>query len=80
MTGNEVGVQVCQKYMLDAQAVFGSKGLVLIGIALGIDDCSGTGQEIADKVRSMRQTTQRELFKNHRSISFASQSVKWVDP
>jgi hypothetical protein len=28
----------------------------------------------------MRQTTQIELFKNHRSISFASQSVKWVDP
>jgi hypothetical protein len=69
MSGNEIGVKVGQENMLDLQAVFGRKRDVPIDVALRIDNGSGRGFLISDKIRSVGQTIQIKLLKDNDSPS-----------
>jgi len=66
VAGNEIGVEVGQKDMGDAQAVIRSERQVLIDVALRIDDRGQGTPLIANKVRCVRQAVQIELSQDHR--------------
>ena len=65
MSGDEVGVQVRQDDVRDAQPVLGGEGDVLIDVALRIDDGRGAGRLVADEVRRVRQAIEIELMQDH---------------
>ena len=61
MTGDEVGVEMRQKYVLDRQAMLAGDGEVLLDVALRIDDGGGFCVFVADEIRRMREAVQVEL-------------------
>ena len=65
MPRDEVGVKVRQEYVLDLQPVFGSKGDVLIRVALRVNDRGGGGFLVPNHVRTVRQARQVELLEDH---------------
>src|ERR1700719_1732552 len=69
MPGDEIGVQMGQKYVFDLESVLSSKRNVLVGIALGVDDGSRRGGLVTDNVRSVRQAREIKLLKEHAAQS-----------
>src|SRR5262249_21161101 len=65
MTGDEVGVEVGEEDVRDAQAVRVGEGQVLIDVALRGDDGCGAGLLVADQVRRVREAIQIELVEDH---------------
>jgi hypothetical protein len=54
MSGNEIGVEMRQKYVLNLERVFGGEDDVLIGVALRINYSCGTCGLVSNDVRGMR--------------------------
>jgi hypothetical protein len=54
MSGNEIGVEMCQEYVLNLERVFGGEGDVLIGIALRINYSCSACSLVSNDVRGMR--------------------------
>jgi hypothetical protein len=63
--GDEVGVEVRQEDVRDAQAVLGRHGDVLIDVTLRIDNGSHARRLVADEVRRVREALQVELLEDH---------------
>ena len=65
MPGHKVRMKMSQDDVLDPQAVFGGEDEILRYVTLRIDDRGGGRCFVADKVRSVRQAIQVELFEDH---------------
>ena len=65
VAGEEVGVQVRQEHVRDAQAVLAREREVLLDVALRIDDGGHAGVLVADEIRRVRETVQIELLEDH---------------
>jgi hypothetical protein len=69
MSGNKVGVKMSEKHVSDLQGVLRGKRQVLADVALRIDDNSRARLFVANNIRSVRETWQIELLKDHGSDS-----------
>ena len=65
VTGDEVGVEMRQQHVLDAQPALGRKGDVLIDVPLRIHDGRDAGGLVADEIRRVREARQIELVQHH---------------
>jgi hypothetical protein len=65
MSGDEIGVEMGQEYLLDLKTVLGGKGDVLVRIALRVNDGSRAGLLVFNNVRGVRQARQIELLEDH---------------
>jgi hypothetical protein len=65
MPGNEIGVEVCQDYVLDLERVLGRKRYVLVRISLRINHGSRACSFVPNNVGRMREARQIELLKDH---------------
>ena len=65
MPGDEVGVEMGEEHVRDAQPVLGGNAKVLIDVALRIDDGRGARLLVADEIRRVRQAIQIELVQDH---------------
>ena len=55
MAGDEIGVEMGEKDVLDLEAVFGGESDVLVDVALRIDDGGCGGRFVSDDVGSVSQ-------------------------
>ena len=62
MPGDEIGVKMRQKYVLDLQPMFGGERDVLIRIPLRVDDGGSAGFLVSDEVRGVGQARKIELL------------------
>jgi hypothetical protein len=60
-------VKMGEEYVFDLELVFGSECQILRNVALRIDDGRDAGFFIADKVRSMGEAIEIELFEDQAS-------------
>ena len=65
MPGDEVGVEMRQKDVLDLEPVFGGKRDVLIRVPLRINDGCRACRLVSNQVGGVRQARQIELLKDH---------------
>ena len=65
MSGDEIGVKMRQEYMFDLECVLAGKCNVLVYVTLWVDDNGRARRFVSDHVRSVRQTRQIKLLKNH---------------
>ena len=65
MSGDEIGVEVGEEHVRDAQAVLGREGEILIDVTLGIDDGGGLRLFVANQVRRVGETIQIKLTNDH---------------
>jgi hypothetical protein len=65
MPRDKISMKMCQEHVLDAKAMLVRKGNVLICIALLVDDRSCAGRFVSDKIGSVCQAGQIELFEDH---------------
>jgi hypothetical protein len=65
MPGDKIGVEMSQEYALDRERVLSSKGNVLIGVPLRVNDCCGACLLVSNQVRSVGQARQIELLEEH---------------
>ena len=66
MPGEEVGVQVREHHVRDAEALFARGSDVLLDVALRIDDDGLLRRFVADQVRRVGQAIEVELAEDHR--------------
>lgn len=69
MSGDEVGVEMREEYMLDLEIVLGRELDIAANVALRIDDGSVVGLLVSDDVRGVRKTGQIELLEDHAGIA-----------
>jgi hypothetical protein len=69
MPGDEIGMEMCQKNVLDRQTMFGGKRQVLIRVALRINNRGRTCRLVSNDVGSVRQARQIELFEDHPTLA-----------
>ena len=61
-TRDEVGVEVRQEHVGDAQPVFGRETDIAVDIALRVDDGGDSGLFVTDDVGGVRQAIEVELL------------------
>jgi hypothetical protein len=75
MAGDEVGVEMRQDHMFDAQPVLFGVRHILLDVALWIDDGGNAALLIPDDVGRVREAIQVELMKDHAWDRFARRQV-----
>ena len=65
--GHEVGVEVREEHVLDAQPVLGGEREVVIDVTLRVDHRGAVRLLVADQVRGVGEAIQVELLQNHRA-------------
>ena len=68
MPSQEVGVQVGENDVFDAQSHLRGSVEILLDVALRIDDCGPAALRVANQIRRMGKTIQIELLQDHRHI------------
>jgi len=68
VSGEEIGVQVRQDHVGDAEVVFPGEGQVLLDVPLRIDHYRQAGVVVGNEVGGVRQTVEIKLLENHASI------------
>jgi hypothetical protein len=63
MSGQEIGMEVCQKNVTNTQSILCSVLEILVDVTLWIDDYGTAGGYIANQLRGMCQTAQIVLFR-----------------
>src|SRR5579862_2757569 len=72
MSGDKIGVEVSQEYVLDLERVFSGQGNVLVCVALRINYHCRAARLVSDEVRGVRQAGQIELFEDHYALSLGA--------
>ena len=67
MSGEEIGVKVSEKDVLDSEAGFLSVGQILLDVSLRIDDDPSRRSFIAEQIGGVRETAQVILFQDNRN-------------
>ena len=65
VAGDEVGVEVRQKHMLDREAASGGIGEVLVDVPLRVDHCGRLGLFVGDQIGRVRETGEVVLLDLH---------------
>ena len=65
MAGQEIGVQMRQEHVGNAEAMLVGKREVSLDVALRVDDGGDVRVRVTDQVRRMGQTVEIELLENH---------------
>ena len=82
VAGDEIGVKVSQKYMLDLEAMLRGEVNILACVALRVDDCGRARLLVSNYIRGVRQARQVELLEDHGWIvsSWKQLFRLWNDP
>ena len=65
VTGDEVGVEVGEKYVANLEPRFFGVGQVLLNVALRVNDDGGRTGLVCEQIGGVGQATQVVLFQNH---------------
>ena len=65
MAGEEVGVQMCQKHVCDAQPMPRGERHIAVDVALGVDDGGDPRLLVADQIGGVCQAIEVELLQDH---------------
>ena len=77
MPGDEISVEMRQKYVLDLERVLRGKRRVLVDVPLRVHDGRRPRHFIPDHVGSVRQARQIELLKDQSALPLAAFSFGW---
>ena len=78
MAGDEIGMQVREEDVRDAEPVLLCKREVLVDVSLRIDDGGDPCLLVANQVRCMRQAVQIKLMKDHNLSTEARQPSRAI--
>jgi hypothetical protein len=65
VAGNEVGMEVREKDVLDSQTMLGGEREVLIHVTLRVDNSGRVRLLVADEIRGVREAIQIKLLQDH---------------